>query len=55
MVFTYEEKIKEYHVQVIDEDCGPANVHHFCNDGKDVIVSTNREIDEVAMYTLQAD
>ncbi len=55
MVFTYDEQSMEYQVQVIDEDCGPANVHHFCSEGKDVIVSTNREIDEVAMYTLQAD
>ena len=34
-------------------DCGSANVYHYVKDGKDVIISANREIDEVAMYTLE--
>ena len=41
-----------YKTQVIDENTGCANVLHFVNsDGQDVIVATNREIDEAAMYT----
>jgi len=42
-----------YQTEAIDTDTGCANVMHFVNkDGKDVIVGTNREIDEVAMYTI---
>ncbi len=53
LAFTYNQETKGYEVQVLDTDCGPANVLHFVKDGRDVIVSTNREIDEVAMYTLE--
>ncbi|MGB8455979.1 MAG: hypothetical protein WCD89_27145 [Anaerocolumna sp.] len=55
LVFTYNDVTKEYQIQIIDEDCGPANVYHYIKDNKDIIISTNREIDEVAMYTLQTD
>ena len=39
-----------YGVQKLDEDCGPANVYRYVYEGRDVLISTNREIDEVAMY-----
>lgn len=39
-----------YDVEVIDHDCGPANAYGFNNNGKDYIISTNREINEIAMY-----
>ena len=39
-----------YDVEVIDHDCGPANAYGFSNNGKDYIISTNREINEIAMY-----
>lgn len=52
LAFTYNQDTRDYEVQVIDEDCGPANVYCYTKDGKDRIISTNREIDEVAMYTL---
>jgi hypothetical protein len=55
LVFTYNDATKNYEVQVIDEDCGPANVYHFVKEGKDILISTNREIDEIAMYTLEED
>lgn len=55
LLFTYNSTTKKYEVQILDEDCGPANVIHFEKDGKSVIVSTNRETDEVAMYTLEAE
>lgn len=55
LVFTYNEEANEYQVQIIDEDCGPANVFHYIKDKRDVIISANREIDEIAMYTLQAE
>ena len=42
-----------YQTEYIDQNTGAANVLHFVNqDGKDVIVATNREIDEAAMYTI---
>jgi len=42
-----------YQTEIIDENTGCANAMHFVNkDGKDVIVATNREIDEAAMYIL---
>lgn len=52
IVFTYNYDTKTYEAQVIDHDCGPANVYHYEKDGKDILIATNREIDEVAMYTL---
>lgn len=42
----------EYRVTVLDHDVGSANVMHCVVDGKDVLVSANREINEVAYYTL---
>ncbi len=51
MVITWDAD-KGYQAEIIDEDVGAANVLHFVNkSGQDVIVATNREIDEVAMYT----
>ena len=43
-------KRKSYKVTVLDRDCGPANVWKYERDGKEVLISTNREIDEIAMY-----
>ena len=43
----------DYATEFIDRNTGAANALHFVNkDGKDVIVCTNREIDEVAMYII---
>lgn len=53
LAFTYNPQTGSYDVQVLDTDCGSANVYHYEKDGKDIIISTNREIDEVAMYTLE--
>lgn len=42
-----------YKTEFIDRDTGCANLMHFVNAaGQDVLVGTNREIDEVAMYTI---
>lgn len=54
IVFMYDKASGSYKAQIIDEDCGPANVFKYFKDGKDIIISTNREIDEVAMYTIEA-
>lgn len=52
IVFTFNKETKTYQAEIIDKDCGPANVAHFMKDGKDILVSANRETDEIAMYLL---
>ena len=52
MAFTYNKEKGTYEMEYIDRDCGSANVYHYVKDGKDLLVSTNREIDEVALYTI---
>ena len=45
--------LKGNKVEFIDQNTGCANLMHFVNAaGTDVLVATNREIDEVAMYTI---
>lgn len=51
IVFTYNDDTKGYQAEIIDEDCGPANVLRISKDGRDILVAANRETDEVAMYT----
>ena len=42
-----------YQIELLDHDVGAANVLHFRNrHGQDVILAANREIDEIAMYTI---
>jgi hypothetical protein len=50
LLFTWNKENKQYQWEVIDKDCGPANVCHFIKDGKDLVISANRETDEIAMY-----
>lgn len=46
-------KIREaFEETVLDTDCGPANVCHYVHEGKDIIIAANREINEIAMYTI---
>ena len=52
-VLTYDQEQKAYVRQTIDEDHGPANVTFINQAGKQMIVATNRETDEVAMYTIE--
>ncbi len=53
IAFTWDEKNSAWTYEIIDHDCGSANVYHYTSQGKDVIISTNREIDEIAMYRLE--
>lgn len=55
MVFFYNKETGSYEMEYIDRDCGSANIYHYVKDGKDMLVSTNREIDEVALYTITAE
>ena len=41
-----------YTAQVLDKGCGAANVLHYVHNGKDIIIATNREVNEIAMYEL---
>ncbi|MDL2296191.1 hypothetical protein LJC18_05315 [Lachnospiraceae bacterium OttesenSCG-928-E19] len=50
---SYDKKAKTYVSEIIDENCGPANVYHFVNEGKDRLIAANREIDEIALYTIE--
>lgn len=52
IAFTYNTESGTYQSQILDEDCGPANVYHFVKEGTDYLVSANRETDEVALYEI---
>lgn len=52
IMFRYQKETGRYTHEFLDEDCGSANVYHFVKDGKDVIISANREINEIDMYTI---
>lgn len=52
LVIEYDQKTASYQTQILDEDCGSANILHFLDEGKDMIISANREIDEVALYCI---
>ncbi|MCD8104967.1 MAG: hypothetical protein LUF35_08205 [Lachnospiraceae bacterium] len=52
MVFYYDTQKETYAYEYIDRDCGSANVFHYMKDGKDYLVSANREINEVALYMI---
>ncbi len=49
----YEKRTMQYAAEVIDHDCGPANVLAYTYEGQDRIIAANRETDEVALYTVK--
>lgn len=53
MFFTYDIKKQSYVVQILDESCGSANVFQYQHQNKDIVISANREIDEIAMYCIE--
>lgn len=53
LLFTWEQEKGQYQVEILDQDCGPANVFKYERGTEEVLISTNREIDEVAMYTFE--
>lgn len=55
LIYWNEEK-GTYNYEYLDKNAGAANFMHFVNEkGADVIVATNREIDEIAMYTVKEE
>lgn len=42
----------KFDIEVLDHDIGPANILHFVNNGLDCFLSSNREIDEIAVYEI---
>lgn len=53
IAISWDAEAGNYKTEYIDQNTGCANVLYFKNkEGKDVIVGTNREIDEVALYTI---
>lgn len=56
IAITWDAEAGDYKVEYIDRSTGCANAMHFVNEeGKDVIIGANREIDEVAYYTITED
>ncbi len=53
IAITWDAQAGTYRTELIDKNTGCANALHFVNKaGNDVIVATNREINEVALYTI---
>lgn len=53
IAFTYDKEAGAYKSEILDYDCGSANVYHYIKDGRDIIIGANREIDEIAMYEIE--
>lgn len=53
IAITWDPEAGDYKTEFIDRDTGCANVYHFVDrQGRDIVVGTNREINEVAYYIL---
>lgn len=52
IAITYNKNTGTFQETLLDTDCGPANVYYYQKNGKDIIISTNREINEIAMYLI---
>lgn len=53
LMFTYDKNSESYLVDYIDHNCGSTNVEVINIEGKDTLISTNREINEIAMYDIE--
>lgn len=49
--YVFDNKSKTYQAIEVDSGCGPANVYFYQHDGCDRLIATNRETDEIAIYT----
>lgn len=53
MAFSWNSEKQNYEVRILDEGCGAANVYGYSEDGKDILIAANREINEIAMYIFE--
>ena len=49
-----KEKLSAASGEVLDHDVGPANVRVYDKNGKVGLVSTNREINQIAFYEIES-
>lgn len=54
LAFRWDPVSRSFQKQVLDRDVGPANLMLYQKDGMDILISANREIDEIAMYILES-
>lgn len=52
LALTWDEDNQQIKQEKLDQNIGPTNVQVFRRNGQDYIISANREIDEVALYTI---
>ena len=53
LAFTWNAGRGTYESVLLDHDVGPANLMVYQQDGREILISANREIDEIAMYVLE--
>ncbi len=51
LAFHYDAECGSYTAEILDENAGAANAHFFERNGEAVLAVTNREINEIALYT----
>lgn len=52
ILFYYDQEKKIYTTQILDTQAGAANVYKYDVNGEERILATNREINEIAIYTI---
>lgn len=52
MLFSHSNE--KYNMEVLDLDCGSTNILYYANSKGPALVSTNREINEIAFYSIRA-
>ena len=52
ILFQYDKNNNNYKYEIIDSQCGSANIYKFEQNNKEFLLSTNREINEVAIYEI---
>lgn len=53
LLFYWEKERGQFRAELLDKNCGSANVLTFSFEGEDYLVSANREIDEAALYKIK--
>lgn len=53
MAFWWDEDKQTMRFRTLDDDCGPANALGYTYEGKDLLIATNREVNEIAMYVFE--